>query len=210
MASSELRSLLARYLYSIFTFFFCQRSGDNRDLAQRQCGRAFLVVSSPARAHLSTPNSRAYLLDISWRHFVKWHMTFCDAIAWLLFIFWIVLFILVWYFFELQFWTVSFLICVCFYVFFLFKYFSIFFCSSYKKTLNWWWETLPKFLTIIWFLPHITWMCIIVNIDNWLVMYLKMYIKSERFYQQPDAQYSREKCYSDFDEDCVERKFKFI
>lgn len=39
-------------------------------------------------------------------------------------------------------------------------------------------------------------------------MYLKMYIKSERFYQQPDNQaLKEERCFSDYEEELDDRKF---
>lgn len=39
-------------------------------------------------------------------------------------------------------------------------------------------------------------------------MYLKMYIKSERFYQQPDNQNLKEdKCFSDYEEELDDRKY---
>lgn len=38
-------------------------------------------------------------------------------------------------------------------------------------------------------------------------MYLKMYIKSERFYQQPENQgFKEDKYYSDYEEELEERK----
>lgn len=38
-------------------------------------------------------------------------------------------------------------------------------------------------------------------------MYLKMYIKSERFYQQPDNQaLKEERCFSDYEEELDDRK----
>lgn len=49
--------------------------------------------------------------------------------------------------------------------------------------------------------------------DQWPdVMYLKMYIKSERFYQQPDNQALKDedKYFSDYDEDLDDRKLIFF
>lgn len=43
------------------------------------------------------------------------------------------------------------------------------------------------------------------------VMYLKMYIKSERFYQQPDNQaLKEERCFSDYEEELDDRKLFLI
>lgn len=42
-------------------------------------------------------------------------------------------------------------------------------------------------------------------------MYLKMYIKSERFYQQPENQpFTEDKYYSDYEEDLDERKLRLL
>ncbi|CAH0398234.1 unnamed protein product [Chilo suppressalis] len=50
------------------------------------------------------------------------------------------------------------------------------------------------------------------SVVNWErttdVMYLKMYIKSERFYQQPDNQpLKEERCFSDYEEELDEREY---
>lgn len=37
-------------------------------------------------------------------------------------------------------------------------------------------------------------------------MYLKMYIKSERFYQQPDQHLKEERCFSDYEEELDDRE----
>lgn len=50
--------------------------------------------------------------------------------------------------------------------------------------------------------------CISGDFCDWKldVMYLKMYIKSERFYQQPDQALKEERYFSDYDEELDDRK----